>query len=109
MGGGSALNSQRPVVLVGKGVCYDTGGETLVIDQLSFSALSFPLCTSLSSPYLLSSSIYYIISHTRLFCLLHLLLVGINLKSASSMKTMKHDMGGSAAALGTFLALSQTG
>ena len=25
------------------------------------------------------------------------------------MKTMKHDMGGSAAALGTFLALSQTG
>ena len=25
------------------------------------------------------------------------------------MKTMKHDMGGSAAALGTFLALTQTG
>ena len=35
--------------------------------------------------------------------------IGINLKSASSMKTMKHDMGGSAAALGTFLALTQTG
>eukprot|EP00596_Hydrurales_sp_CCMP1899_P008392 CAMPEP_0119041010 /NCGR_PEP_ID=MMETSP1177-20130426/11093_1 /TAXON_ID=2985 /ORGANISM="Ochromonas sp, Strain CCMP1899" /LENGTH=633 /DNA_ID=CAMNT_0007006619 /DNA_START=8 /DNA_END=1907 /DNA_ORIENTATION=+ len=49
---------ERPIVLVGKGVCYDTGG--------------------------------------------------INLKSAGSMKTMKHDMGGSAAALGTFLALTQT-
>jgi hypothetical protein len=49
---------ERPIVLVGKGVCYDTGG--------------------------------------------------INVKSAGSMKTMKHDMGGSAAALGTFLALTQT-
>ena len=45
----------RPVVLVGKGVCYDTGG--------------------------------------------------INLKSAGSMKTMKHDMAGSSAALGAFSAL----
>jgi leucyl aminopeptidase len=55
-GAGNAV--ERPIVLVGKGVCYDTGG--------------------------------------------------INVKSASSMKTMKHDMGGSAAALGTFLALTQT-
>jgi leucyl aminopeptidase len=51
-GGGSA---SRPVVLVGKGVCYDTGG--------------------------------------------------INLKNANSMKTMKHDMAGSSAALGAFAAL----
>ena len=49
----------RPVVLVGKGVTYDTGG--------------------------------------------------VNLKSAGSMKTMKHDMGGSSAALGTLLALVKTG
>ena len=47
--------SNRPIVLVGKGVCYDTGG--------------------------------------------------INIKSANSMKTMKHDMAGSAAALGAFVAL----
>lgn len=46
---------QKPLILVGKGVCYDTGG--------------------------------------------------INLKTANSMKTMKHDMGGSAAALGTFFSL----
>ncbi len=51
----SVTTSNRPIVLVGKGVCYDTGG--------------------------------------------------INIKSANSMKTMKHDMAGSAAALGTFLAL----
>jgi leucyl aminopeptidase len=57
-GAGASLSMQRPVVLVGKGVTYDTGG--------------------------------------------------INLKSANSMKTMKHDMGGSAAALGTLLALTQT-
>ena len=44
-------------MLVGKGVCYDTGG--------------------------------------------------INLKGANSMKTMKHDMAGSAIALGVFHALSQ--
>ena len=49
--------SKRAIVLVGKGVCYDTGG--------------------------------------------------INLKSANSMKTMKHDMAGSAAALATFIALTQ--
>ena len=49
----------RPVVLVGKGVTYDTGG--------------------------------------------------VNLKSAGTMKTMKHDMGGSSAALGTLLALVKTG
>ena len=53
----SLFQEQRPVVLVGKGVCFDTGG--------------------------------------------------INLKSAASMKTMKADMGGSAAALGLFWALSQ--
>lgn len=46
---------RRPVVLVGKGVCYDTGG--------------------------------------------------LNLKSADAMRTMKHDMAGSAAALGLFYAL----
>lgn len=34
---------------------------------------------------------------------------GINLKGANGMKNMKSDMGGSAAALGTFLALYQTG
>jgi leucyl aminopeptidase len=55
----STKESLRPVVLVGKGVCYDTGG--------------------------------------------------VNVKSASSMKTMKHDMAGSAAALGVFAALSSTG
>jgi leucyl aminopeptidase len=55
----SAQSSARPVVLVGKGVTYDTGG--------------------------------------------------VNLKSANSMKTMKHDMAGSAVALGVFGALaSQT-
>ena len=50
---------QRPIVLVGKGVCFDTGG--------------------------------------------------INLKPANPMKTMKHDMAGSSAALGAFAALAQTG
>lgn len=45
----------RPVVLVGKGVCYDTGG--------------------------------------------------LNVKTANSMKTMKHDMAGSSAALGALWAL----
>lgn len=48
----------RPVVLVGKGVTFDTGG--------------------------------------------------INLKSANSMKTMKHDMSGSAAALATLITLAST-
>ena len=33
---------------------------------------------------------------------------GVNLKPAGSMKTMKADMAGSAAALGTLLALTQT-
>eukprot|EP01035_Chromulina_nebulosa_P021389 gene21389-27712_t len=51
----SELDS-KPVVLVGKGVCYDTGG--------------------------------------------------INLKSANSMKTMKHDMAGSSVALGTLVSLT---
>jgi len=49
----------RPVVLVGKGVCYDTGG--------------------------------------------------VNLKSADNMKSMKTDMAGSSAALGVFMALTQSG
>ena len=62
-GGGGNLQSseandlKRAVVLVGKGVTYDTGG--------------------------------------------------INLKSANSMKTMKHDMAGSSVALGVFNALTQ--
>ena len=51
--GGTA--AKRPVVLVGKGVCYDTGG--------------------------------------------------VNVKTANSMKTMKHDMAGSSAALGVFWTL----
>ena len=50
------LSSNKPIVLVGKGVCFDTGG--------------------------------------------------INLKSANSMKTMKHDMAGSSTALGVFWALT---
>lgn len=52
------FNAGKPIVLVGKGVCYDTGG--------------------------------------------------INLKSAGSMKGMKADMAGSAAALGAFIALQST-
>lgn len=52
------LLANKPLVLVGKGVCYDTGG--------------------------------------------------INLKSANSMKTMKHDMAGSSVALGVFFALAET-
>jgi len=55
---GNRQGTQRPVVLVGKGVTYDTGG--------------------------------------------------INVKSANSMKTMKHDMSGSAAALATLMALAST-
>jgi leucyl aminopeptidase len=56
VGGGGF--SMRPVVLVGKGVCYDTGG--------------------------------------------------VNIKTANSMKTMKHDMGGSSAALGALQALTES-
>ena len=54
---GSDLN--RPLVLVGKGVTFDTGG--------------------------------------------------VNIKSANSMKTMKHDMGGAAATLGMAWALARSG
>ncbi|KAJ1431459.1 hypothetical protein B484DRAFT_327873 [Ochromonadaceae sp. CCMP2298] len=57
VGAGGAA-ARRPIVLVGKGVCFDTGG--------------------------------------------------INVKPAGAMKTMKGDMAGSAAALGTFLALRHT-
>lgn len=53
----SSRKAERPLVLVGKGVTYDTGG--------------------------------------------------INLKSANSMKTMKHDMAGSSVALGVFMALAK--
>ena len=52
-------DDNRPLVIVGKGVTYDTGG--------------------------------------------------VNIKSANSMKTMKHDMGGAAAALGMVWALANTG
>ena len=55
----SGIDNQRPVVLVGKGVCFDTGG--------------------------------------------------INLKPANPMKNMKQDMGGSAAALGLLIAMTETG
>jgi len=50
-----SIDRKRPIVLVGKGVTYDTGG--------------------------------------------------LNIKTGNSMKTMKHDMAGSAAALGLMLAL----
>ena len=50
------MNINKPIVLVGKGVCFDTGG--------------------------------------------------INIKGANSMKTMKHDMAGSSAALGVFYVLT---
>lgn len=53
---GDARDLQRAIVLVGKGVTYDTGG--------------------------------------------------LNMKTANSMKTMKHDMAGSSVALGIFTALS---
>ena len=49
------IDRKRPIVLVGKGVTYDTGG--------------------------------------------------LNIKTGNSMKTMKHDMAGSAAALGLMIAL----
>jgi leucyl aminopeptidase len=54
----ATTDTVKPVVLVGKGVCYDSGG--------------------------------------------------INLKTADSMRTMKQDMHGSAAALSTLYALSET-
>ena len=50
-----SIDRKRPIVLVGKGVTYDTGG--------------------------------------------------LNIKTGNSMKTMKHDMAGSAAALGLMIAL----
>jgi leucyl aminopeptidase len=53
-----SIDRKRPIVLVGKGVTYDTGG--------------------------------------------------LNIKTGNSMKTMKHDMAGSAAALGLMLALGNT-
>jgi Cytosol aminopeptidase family, catalytic domain len=83
--------------------------SSLPLTLAHYSSLFPPLSYSLSllrtSPLSHSRhlSLYLTISHfSSLF-------TGINLKSAGSMKTMKHDMGGSAAALGTFLALTQTG
>ena len=38
--GGTLLGSLRPVVLVGKGVCYDTGGKTNI--RISIISTSIP-------------------------------------------------------------------
>lgn len=71
-------------------------------------SLSLLLTSSLSHTHYLSLYLTLFNSISRYLSLTSLF-AGINLKSAGSMKTMKHDMGGSAAALGTFLALTQAG
>ena len=52
--GGTLLGSLRPVVLVGKGVCYDTGGKSnTYINTFSSSFSSIPLISKFTISFVL--------------------------------------------------------